>query len=633
VNPSTAFGTVLADELIRCGLREAVLAPGSRSAPLAFALFDRFSAGDLRLHVRIDERSAAFLALGLAKAGRRPVALVCTSGTAAAEFHAAVIEADESGVPLIALTADRPPELRGTGANQAIDQLRLYGPAVRWFCEAGVPEARPGMAGYWRSLACRAWALAAGEAGGFPGPVHVNVPLRDPLVPDSLAGDPEPGGADWPEPLSGRPAGARWTSFGPPAAAGRPGEAALELPWTERGVVICGDGDYDAGPLLTVAHDAGWPVLAEPSSNARRGPNALTAYGYVLETPEFVAAHRPDLIISAGRPGLSRAQLAFLKGAPGQPPSRHVVLAQGPARWADPARSATDVAPAIRLAARLQAAQGPGQDQAPGRAPEPGPGEKAGSGPGGAHGGAGTAWLDSWRRADAAARQAADAILDAGDELSEPRLARDLAAALPGGALLWAASSMPVRDLDLHLTGRADLRILASRGASGIDGLVSSAMGAALAHQAAGGGPAAALLGDIAFVHDSPGLMLGPDEPRPDLCLVVVSNDGGGIFSTLEQARFPAAFERVFGTPHGTNLERIAQAAGLPYTRLDRPGELAPALAGHGLRVLEVQTSRAGGADLRTKLHSACVGGIVRPPRPLHAIRSGPGKPGRRGLH
>ena len=195
MNPATAFATVFADELIRGGLREAVLAPGSRSTPLALALHDRAAAGDLRLHVRIDERSAAFTALGLAKAARRPVAVVCTSGTAGAHFHAAVIEADEAGVPLIVITADRPPELRGTGANQTVDQLKLYGGAVRWFCETGVPEARVGMAGYWRSVACRAWALAGGRAGGFPGPVHLNVALREPLVPDTGGGS-GPGAAE-----------------------------------------------------------------------------------------------------------------------------------------------------------------------------------------------------------------------------------------------------------------------------------------------------------------------------------------------------------------------------------------------------------------------------------------------------
>ena len=592
MNPATAFGTVLTDELVRCGLREAVLAPGSRSAPVALALFDRCRDGDVRLHVRIDERSAAFLALGLAKASRQPVLLLCTSGTAAAQFHAAVIEADESGVPLLVLTADRPPELRGTGANQTIDQLKLYGSAVRWFCETGVPEARPGMAGYWRSIACRSWAQACGAAGGFPGPVHVNVPLREPLVP-GIEDVPGPGG--WPGPLSGRPGGAPWTAFsGPPGLASPPGSPppfpagpgplggpsagppGLDVTWTERGVVVCGDGDYDAAPLLEMAQAAGWPVLAEPSSGARRGPNALSAYGYLLEAPRFIAAHRPDLIVSAGRPGLSRGQLAFLRGGPGPPPARHIVLAQGPGRWSDPARTATGVAQAVRLAG------GPADRGAP------------------------AAWLTSWKQADAAARQAADAILDAEAGISEPRLARDLAAVLPDGALLWAASSMPVRDLDQHLAPRAGLRILASRGASGIDGLVSSAIGASLAWQSAGGGPAVALLGDLAVLHDSPGLMIGPDEPRPDLCLLVVGNDGGGIFSTLEQAAFPAQFERIFGTPHGTDLRLIAQAAGLAYTRLERHEDLAAVLRGRGLRVAEVRTDRAAGAALRRQLRSAC---------------------------
>jgi 2-succinyl-5-enolpyruvyl-6-hydroxy-3-cyclohexene-1-carboxylate synthase len=589
VNPSTALATVLSDELIRCGLREAVLAPGSRSAPLALALYDRAARPGpgprLRLHVRIDERSAAFLALGLAKAGRRPVALVCTSGTAAANFHPAVIEADEAGVPLLVLTADRPAELRGTGASQTIDQLKLYGSAVRWFCEAGVPEPRPGMVGYWRSLACRAWAMASGEAGGFPGPVHVNLPLRDPLVPGA-PGDAT--AAAWPEPLDGRAAAAPWTSFGGvpaagpvPAARAGSGAGTAEVARAERGAVVCGDGDYDPGPLLELAEAAGWPVLAEPSSNARRGPNALSAYGYLLGEPGFAAGHRPDVIVSAGRPGLSRGQLAFLRGA-GPDAFRHVVLAQGPGRWADPARSAACVAAAVRLAG-----------------PAPGSGRPS-------------AWLASWQQADAAARRAADAILDSDPALSEPRLARDLAAALPDGALLWAASSQPVRDLDLHMAPRAGVRVLASRGASGIDGLVSSATGAALAHQAAGGGPAVALLGDLAFLHDAPGLLAGPDEPRPDLCLVVVNNDGGGIFSDLEQAAFPAPFERVFATPHRADLARLAGAAGLAYARLERADELPEALPGHGLRVIEVRTGRAAAADLRAKLRAAAQAALSR---------------------
>ena len=519
------------------------------------------------------------------------MAVVCTSGTAAAQFHPAVIEADESGVPLIVLTADRPPELRGTGGNQTIDQLKLYGGAVRWFCETGVPEARPGMAGYWRSLAGRAWAAASGSAGGFPGPVHVNVPLRDPLVPG-------PDGDPWPEPLDGRPGGAPWTAVGVAGPwmyqKGRPSDPigtstgleggsgdAVRVEWAERGVVVCGDGDYDAGPLLELAEEAGWPVLAEPSSGARRGPNALSAYGYLLDAPSFVAVHRPDVIVSAGRPGLSRGQLAFLRGAPGPVPARHVVVAQGPGRWADPARTATCVAGSVRLAG-------------------PAPGAEA------HHAAAPAVWLASWQRADAAARRAGDEILDAAAELSEPRLARDLAAALPAGALLWAASSQPIRDLDRHMAPRTGVRVLASRGTSGIDGTVSSAIGAALAHRAAGGGRAVALLGDLAFLHDSPGLMLGPDEPRPDLCLVVVNNDGGGIFSDLEQAALAGPFERLFGTPHGAGIGDLARAARLPFTRLKSPGDLPEALAGRGLRVVEVRTERAAAASLRARLRAAC---------------------------
>jgi 2-succinyl-5-enolpyruvyl-6-hydroxy-3-cyclohexene-1-carboxylate synthase len=548
VNPSTAFGATFADELARCGLREAVLAPGSRSTPLAMAFAALENQGRLRLHVRIDERSASFTALGLAKASGRPVAIVCTSGTAAANFHPAVIEADESGVPLLVLTADRPPELRATGANQAIDQIKLYGDAVRWFCEAGVPEAggsEAAVSAYWRSLACQAWAHAAGAIGGYRGPVHVNLALRDPLVPDGPV-----------EPLPGRPDAAPWTRF---PGHTEPG-GVLDLPWTERGVVVCGDGDDAvAAGLLRLAEQAGWPVLAEPSSGARRGPNALSAYQYLLGRPELA----PDLIVSAGRPGLSRAQQAFLGSA-----GRHVVLAQGPDRWADPQRTATDVAAAIRLTGAVP-------DSA-------------------------ASWLARWRHADRQARAAIDQILDAHSGISEPRLARDLVAALPEGALLWVSSSMPIRDADSHMPARDDIRVLASRGASGIDGTISTAVGAALGHD----GPAFALIGDLAFLHDQPGLAIGPREPRPDLCLIVVNNNGGGIFSTLEQAAYDG-FERIFGTPHGAAVHHIAAAFGLPYHLLDHVEDLGKSLQGTGLRIVEVRTDRSAGAELRARLGRA----------------------------
>jgi 2-succinyl-5-enolpyruvyl-6-hydroxy-3-cyclohexene-1-carboxylate synthase len=560
VNPSTAFGTVFTDELVRCGLREVVVAPGSRSTPMAMAFYDLERAGRLRLHVRVDERSASFLALGLAKVSRRPVAVLCTSGTAAANFHPAVIEADESGAPLLVLTADRPPELRATGANQAVDQVKLYGGAVRLYAEPGVPEKVPGMAGYWRSLACQAWAQAAGAGGTFPGPVQVNLPFRDPLVPDDDSG--------WPEPLDGRPDGEPWTRVSGGGAA-----VPLDLPWAERGLVVCGDGDYDAAPLVELAELAGWPVLAEPSSGGRRGQNALTGYQYLLASPEFMAAHRPDVIVSAGRPGLSRPQSALLSLARSRDFSvRHVVVAQGPGRWADPQRAATDVAAAVRLTGAT----------------------RAGS------------WLDAWRRADAAAVRAAGAVLAREESLTEPALARELLAALPEHALLWAGNSLSVRDLDLVMAPRTDVRVLASRGASGIDGTASTAAGAALAHAAARpGAQAYALIGDLAFLHDAAGLAIGPGEPRPDLCLVVVNNDGGGIFETLEQAAFGGVFERMFGTPHGASAELLAAAFGVQYALVEQPGELTKAVSGSGFRVVEARTDRAVNASLRARMRAA----------------------------
>ncbi len=589
MNPSTALAVTVTDELIRCGMTDAVLAPGSRSAPLAMELHRRAAAGDLRLHVRIDERSAAYLAFGLARASGRPAAVLCTSGTAAASFHPAVIEASESCVPMLVLTADRPPELRGTGANQAIDQLKLYGDAVRWFAEVGVPEDRDSAAGqaaqggYWRSLTGRAWGAASGAAGGPAGPVHLNLAFRDPLVPGrpGAAGQGQATVNGAVPALDGRPGGAPWVRFAPTVAA-----SALELPWTERGLVVCGDGSGDSGQveaLLALAAAAGWPVLAEPSSGARRGPDALSAYQYLLASPAFLAAHRPDVVVTAGRPGLSRAQTALLRGVAGS--TRQVVVTAQPGRWDDPARTATDVATAVRLA--------------PGTAPAR----------------PATAWQRAWRSADRAARRAVDSVVDAEPVLSEPRLARDLAAALPDGALLWAASSMPIRDLDQQMAPRSGIRVLASRGASGIDGTTSAAVGAALAHQAAGGGTAVALIGDLALLHDSAGLFIGPGEPRPDLCLVVVNNDGGGIFSTLEPASFPDSFERVFGTPHGADVAHLAAAAGWPCQRLDHPGELAGALAGSGLRLVEVRTSRTGGAALRARLQQAASAALaVSPP-------------------
>jgi 2-succinyl-5-enolpyruvyl-6-hydroxy-3-cyclohexene-1-carboxylate synthase len=328
VNPATALATVLVDELLRGGVSDAVLAPGSRSAPLALALHEAMRQERVRLHVRIDERSAAFLALGIAKRSGRPVVVVCTSGTAAANFHPAVVEAHESGVPLIVLTADRPPELRGTGANQTIDQIKLYGSAVRWQCEVGAPEERPGMVAYWRSLASRAWA-AAQEPD--PGPVHLNVAFREPLIPAN-------GEKAWCEPLDGDLTGA-WTKV----RAATPGSV-LHVPPTRRGVLVVGDGAVNVKRYVAAASMAGWPVLSEPTGNARYGDHALSSYHFLLGVPEFVARHAPEVIVTLGKPGLSRPLLSFLRRA-----GEHIVVAPALARWPDPVRSATQVAQEVEI--------------------------------------------------------------------------------------------------------------------------------------------------------------------------------------------------------------------------------------------------------------------------------------------
>lgn len=547
MNPATALATVLVDELVRGGMADAVLAPGSRSAPLALALEAAERSGRLRLHVRIDERSASFLALGLAKRTGRPVALVCTSGTAAANFHPAVIEASESGVPLLVLTADRPPELRGTGANQTIDQVKLYGSAVRWTCEVGTPEERPGMVAYWRSMAGRAYAASLAPDAG---PVHLNVAFREPLIPN--------GDESWCEPLAGDPEGGPWTRV----RAGVPG-AALRVSATRRGVLVVGDGAANVKRYVAAASMAGWPVLSEPIGNGRYGDNAMSSYHFLLGSQEFVERHQPEVVVTLGKPGLSKPLLAMLRRA-----QQHIVVSPSLARWPDPVRSATQVAQEVEIPVLS------GDDDG---------------------------WLKSWKAADLAAAAAVDRVLDEGDEVTEPRLARDLAASVPGGSLLMASASMPVRDLDQTMRPRRGLRIMANRGASGIDGLVSTAMGMALGHS----GRSYALLGDLAFLHDQNGLITGPTETLPDLALVVINNDGGGIFSLLPQASMRGPFERVFGTPHQVELAHIAAAHGIPYKRLESAPGLGRALAGEGLRIIEARTDRELNAALHVRMRQA----------------------------
>lgn len=543
MTPSIALATAVVDELVRHGVREAVLSPGSRNAPLAFALHAADAAGALRLHVRIDERTAAFLALGLAKRSGEPVPVVTTSGTAAVNLHPAVVEADYSGVPLVLLTADRPAELRGTGANQTIDQVGLFGDAVRSFTDLS-SDSHPGEG---EQRAAIADALKAAASG----PVHLNVALREPLVPDG----------PMPAPRSrGRWAGARAEQSG------------LLLPQGPRTVVVAGDGG--GGEARWVAEAASWPLLAEPSSGARCGPNAIATYRLLLD-------HLGDdieRVVVFGRPTLSRPVARLLARA-------DVELVVVPRRGRVVRPVGRDVAVA-ELAAPDWVAKA---------APRAEPDQ----------------WLRRWLDADALARQAVAHVVD-GTGLTGLAVARALARWLDRGGLLVAGSSSAIRDLDLAepwpVSEWAPPTVLANRGAAGIDGTVSTAIGAALAHQREAASPAYALLGDLTFLHDSTGLVIGPEEPRPDLTFVVVNDDGGGLFTLLEQGepQHAGAFERVFGTPHGVGLASLCAATGTPHVRVDSLGELrAELVRPQGIRVVEVRTDRATTRDLHGRLREA----------------------------
>jgi 2-succinyl-5-enolpyruvyl-6-hydroxy-3-cyclohexene-1-carboxylate synthase len=562
VNPSTAFGRVLVDELVRGGVTDAVLSPGSRSAPVALALAAAETAGRLRLHVRIDERTAAFLALGLAKASGRPVPVLTTSGTATAHLHAAVLEASHSGVPLLALTADRPPELRGTGANQTVDQPGLYGGAVRWAVDVGVPEAgrEEQQNRYWRSLVARALLTARGDLSADPGPVQLNLALREPLLPDEEP-PAEPAG-----PWAGRAGGAPWTAARPTAAA-PPGPGA----WQPRTLVVAGDGPPTWGRTAADGAAGLLPVVAEPSSGAWTG-SSLRGGALLLGASDWLAGHRPDRVVVVGRPTLSRPVSALLAD-----PRVVVETVAATPRWSDAGRSSSSLA--------LGSATGPGPD-----------------------GCAGGTWLAAWRSAADRVGAAVDAELDAAPGLTAARLARDVVAALPAGALFVLGSSSPVRDVDRLAVPRGDVTVLANRGVAGIDGTLSTAIGAALVH----GGPAVALMGDLTFLHDLTGLLTGEGEPVPDLTVVVPDNDGGGIFAQLEPGRpqHAAGYRRVFGTPHGRDLVEVARALGWAAAAVTDPAELPAALAAGGPRVVVVRTDQRAEAALADRLREVAAAAL-----------------------
>jgi 2-succinyl-5-enolpyruvyl-6-hydroxy-3-cyclohexene-1-carboxylate synthase len=548
VNPSTALATVLVDELVRCGVRHAVLCPGSRNAPLSFALHTAERAGRLTLHVRIDERSAGFLALGLALRSGAPVPVVCTSGTAAANLHPAVLEAHHAGIPLLAVTADRPAELVGTGANQTVHQAGLFGAAVRAAPSLAAPslQAPSDCAQHprWRSAVDRAVAAAQGALGGGPGPVHLNVPFREPLVPPS-APDAVPG---WLAALDGRPTGAPWTVV--PTAA--PVRAEVEFDLGRPSLVIAGHGALLAPP--------GLPLVAEPT--ALGWPDALAAGPWLLDSP-VLDQLRPQQVLVLGRPTLHRSVQRLLA----DPAVAVTVLTDRP-EWTDIAATAVAVGTALRCVG----------------SPDP-------------------QWLRRWQQFDASAVDTVTATIGGHPQATGLGVARRLVAALPAGALLLLGSSNPIRDVSLAALPRRDLTVLANRGVAGIDGTISTATGAALVH----GGPGYALVGDLTFLHDSNGLLAGPDEARPDLTVVVANDDGGGIFSLLEQGapEYADAFEHVFGTPHGTDLAALCAAHHVPHIRVPA-SELADVLApAVGLRVVEVATQRTGLRALHDQIRNA----------------------------
>ena len=525
---ATASAT-LVDEWVRCGVRQAVVAPGSRSTPMALALAAR---DELTVHVVHDERSAAFVALGIGLDGV-PSVLLCTSGTAAANFHPAVVEAGLSDVPMLVLTADRPPELRGIGAPQTIDQIELYGRSVRWFHDAAVPdEADP--AG-WRPLAQRAFTAASG------GPVHINLPFREPLVgmPGPL---PQPIGPPLPVPRGITVAGPLGKQFD-----------------GARGVVIAGGRHgVAADEIEQLAARLGWALLADPLSGCRTA--AVTTFDSLLRHAPFADAHVPDVVVRFGRPPTSKVLSTWVAD------SKAALFQVGGPGVVDPDRNVT----AFCCLADLSSIEEPCDRE----------------------------WVTSWDEADLRADAALAEVLAAGP-LSEPAVARTLAGVVEPDAELVVAASMPMRDLEWF--GGRQARAHANRGANGIDGVLSTALGRALT-----GRSTFAYVGDVALLHDSTALV-AIARRNVDLRIVVTDNDGGGIFSFLPQAKLLEIerFEQLFGTPHGTDLGALAAAHGIPFADVATVSDLTAAISRRGPSLTRIATDRDENVRLHAELHAA----------------------------
>lgn len=530
---SAAFCATLVDEWVRAGVRHAMVSPGSRSTPLAVALASR---PEVRLHIFHDERSAGFAALGAGRAAGFPAVVLCTSGTAAAHFAAAVHEAHLSRVPMIVCTADRPPELRDVSAPQTIDQTMMYGSAVRWFHDPGVPaeDARHS----WRSLARRA---VAASVGTLPGPVHLNLPFREPLL-GSTGELPPPQDAH----VRRATLGTRADDI----------DGLRRAASARRGVVIAGRG---SGPgVLEFASRLGWPVLADATSGARTDHgNVVLGFDPVLRSERFAASHLPEVVVRVGDLPASKvlSQWVARSGA-------EVIQLTGDEAVVDPDHAVSRVVTGP-LTEVLSAASVPGIDCCD------------------------SAWLADWRRADAAAQHAIDQAGATGT--SEFSAARAVTRACRPGSNLVVSSSMPIRDVEWYGTSTEGVVVHSNRGANGIDGVVSTAVGIALVT----GAPTVLYTGDIAFIHDTNGLW-GLGARGVELTVVVTNNDGGSIFSFLPQASQVdgATFELLYGTPHGVDIASLAHAHGISHVSVTSATALQAEVSAGGTKIVEFRTDR-----------------------------------------
>ncbi|MGB3485589.1 MAG: 2-succinyl-5-enolpyruvyl-6-hydroxy-3-cyclohexene-1-carboxylic-acid synthase [Mycobacterium sp.] len=542
MNPSTAQARIVVDELIRGGVRDVVLCPGSRNAPLAFALADADRAGRIRLHVRIDERTAGFLAIGLAVANRAPVPIAMTSGTAVANLGPAVVEANYARVPLIVLSANRPYELLGTGASQTMEQLGYFGTQVRATISLGLaeegPEKTEKLAAQWRSATCRVLVAATGARSGNAGPVQFDIPLREPLVPDR---DSDGSGFEVP---AGRRDGMPWT-YTPPVTFDQP----LEIDITPDTVVIAGHGAASHPALAEL------PTVAEPTAPAAANPLH----------PLALSLLHPKQVIMVGRPTLHRPVSTLLA----DPAVPVFALTTGP-RWPDVSGNS----------------QATGTRAITTGTPNP-------------------AWLRRCADLNTHAHDAVRSQLRAHPLTTGLHVAATVVDALRPGDQLVLGASNPVRDVALVGMNPHGVSVRSNRGVAGIDGTVSTAVGAALAHD----GRTVALIGDLTFVHDSSGLLIGPTEPAPQQLTIVVSNDnGGGIFELLEQGdpRFHDVSSRVFGTPHDVDVGALCRAYHVDSSSLeltDLPAALAEPYT--GMRVLEVKADRSSLRALHAAIKAA----------------------------